>query len=109
MLRIVFAYSWEIRNIGNGVQKSILPYKKREKMGIREGRYVRREGRLVIGVIRSKHFLRRDRVKRENRINRGKDRMEGNIVSLSQHDYYGSLLHNYTGMAYVKLIVFSVG
>ena len=35
--------------------------------------------------------------------------MEGNIVSLSQHDYYGSLLHNYTYTAYIELLAFSVG
>ena len=27
--------------------------------------------------------------------------MEGNIVSLPQHDYYGSLLHIYTYVAYI--------
>ena len=37
------------------------------------------------------------------------DRMEGNTVSLSQHDFYGSLLHNYTYMAYIELLAFSMG
>ena len=35
--------------------------------------------------------------------------MEGNIVSLTQHDYYGSLLKNYTYIAYIELLAFSVG
>ena len=39
----------------------------------------------------------------------GQDRMEGNIVSLSQHDYYGSLLQDYTCMTYIELFAFSVG
>ena len=41
-------------------------------------------------VIRSKHFWGGIRSK-ENRINGGQDRIVGNIASLSQHDYYGSL------------------
>ena len=40
MLRIVFAYNWEIRNTCNGIKKSILPYKEREKKEIREVRGV---------------------------------------------------------------------
>ena len=35
--------------------------------------------------------------------------MEGNIVSLTQHDYYGSHLQNYTDMAYIELLAFSMG
>ena len=35
--------------------------------------------------------------------------MEGNIGSLSQHDYYGNLLHNYTYTASIELLAFSVG
>ena len=35
--------------------------------------------------------------------------MEGNIVSLTQHDYYGSHLQNYTYIAYVELLAFSCG
>ena len=49
-------------------------------------------------------LLGRDRVKRENRRNGGQDRMEGNIVSLTQHDYYGSHLQNYTDIAYIELL-----
>ena len=33
--------------------------------------------------------------------------MEGN--SLTQHDYYGSHLQNYTDMACIELLAFSVG
>ena len=35
--------------------------------------------------------------------------MEGNIVNLTQHDFYGSLLHNYTYITYIELLAFSVG
>ena len=35
--------------------------------------------------------------------------MEGNIVSLTQHDYYGSYLQSYTYIAYIELLAFSVG
>ena len=35
--------------------------------------------------------------------------MEGNIVSLTQHDYYGSHLQNYTDMAYIELLAFPKG
>ena len=48
----------------------------------------------------------KDRIKRENRSNGGQDRMEGNIVSLTQHDYYGSHLQDYTDMAYIELLAF---
>ena len=40
MLKIVFTCNWEIRNTGNGIQKSIMSYRKIEKIGIREGRGV---------------------------------------------------------------------
>ena len=30
--------------------------------------------------------------------------MEGNIVSLIQHNYYGSYLQNYTDLAYIELL-----
>ena len=68
------------------------------------------EGRAVGGGsnLRST-LLGRDRIKRENRSNEGQDRMEGNIVSLSQHDYYGSHLQNYTDMAYTELLAFPKG
>ena len=32
--------------------------------------------------------------------------MQGNVVSLTQHDYYGSHLQNYTDMAYIELLAF---
>ena len=51
-------------------------------------------------------LMGRDRIKRENRSNGGQDRMEGNIVSLTQHDYYGSHLQNYTDLAYIELLAF---
>ena len=51
----------------------------------------------------------RDRIKRENRSNGGQNRMEGNIVSLIQHNYYGSHLQNYTDMAYIELLAFPKG
>ena len=35
--------------------------------------------------------------------------MEDNIVSLTQHDYYGSLLQNDTYIACIELLAFSVG
>ena len=35
--------------------------------------------------------------------------MEGNIVSLTQHNYYGGHLQNYTDMAYIELLAFPVG
>ena len=35
--------------------------------------------------------------------------MEGNIVSLSEHGYNGSLLLNYTCLAYIELLAFTVG
>ena len=35
--------------------------------------------------------------------------MEGNIVSLIQHDYYGSPLQNYRNMAYIELLAFPKG
>ena len=35
--------------------------------------------------------------------------MEGNIVSLSQHDYYGSLQQHYTYIAYIELLAFPKG
>ena len=35
--------------------------------------------------------------------------MKGNIVSLSQYDFYRSLLHNYTCITYIELLAFSVG
>ena len=51
----------------------------------------------------------RDKVKRENRLYVGQDKMEGNIVSLTQHEYYGSLLQYYIYIAYIELLAFSVG
>ena len=51
-------------------------------------------------------LLRRDRIKRENRSNGGQGRMEANIVSLTQQNYYGSHLPNYTDMAYIELLAF---
>ena len=51
-------------------------------------------------------LMGRDRIKRENRSNGEQDRMEGNIVSLIQHDYYGSHLQNYTDLAYIELLAF---
>ena len=39
-------------------------------------------------------------VKGVNGINEGQDRTEGNVVSLLQHNYYGSALHCYTCMIY---------
>ena len=35
--------------------------------------------------------------------------MEGNIVSLTQHDYYGSHLQNYIDIAYIELLAFPKG
>ena len=35
--------------------------------------------------------------------------MEGNIVSVTQHDYHGSHLQNYTSITYIELFAFSVG
>ena len=35
--------------------------------------------------------------------------MEGNTVSFSQHDCYGSVLHDYTCITYIELFVFSMG
>ena len=65
------------------------------------------EGRAMGGGSNLKStLLGRDRIKRENRSNGGQDRMEGNIVSLIQHDYYGSHLQNYTDLAYVELLAF---
>ena len=54
-------------------------------------------------------LLGRGKIKRENRRNRGQDRMEGNIVSLTQQDYYGSHLQNYIDMAYIELLAFPKG
>ena len=51
-------------------------------------------------------LLGRDSIKRENRNNGGQDRMEVNIVSLIQHDHYGSHLENYTDLAYIELPAF---
>ena len=51
-------------------------------------------------------LMGRDRIKRENRSNGGQDRMEGNIVSLIQHDYYGSHLQNYIDLAYIESLAF---
>ena len=51
------------------------------------------EGRAMGGGSNLKStLLERDRIKRENRSNGGQDRIEGKIVSLTQHDYYGSHL-----------------
>ena len=47
-------------------------------------------------------------VKGENGINGGQDRTEGNMVSLSQHNYYGSVLHGYTFMTHIELLVLSM-
>ena len=54
-------------------------------------------------------LLGRDRIKRENRRNGGQDIIEGNIVSLTQQDYYGSHLQNYTDIAYIELLAFPKG
>ena len=35
--------------------------------------------------------------------------MEGNMVSLTQHDSYGSLVQNDTYIACIELLAFSVG
>ena len=68
------------------------------------------EGRAVGGGNNLKStLLGRGRIKRENRSNGGQDRMEGNIVSLSQHDFYRSLFHNYTCITFIELLAFSVG
>ena len=34
--------------------------------------------------------------------------MEGNIVSLTPHDYYGSHLQKYTDIAYIELFSFKM-
>ena len=34
--------------------------------------------------------------------------MEGKRVNLSQHDYYGSVLHNYTCITHIELLAFSM-
>ena len=34
--------------------------------------------------------------------------MEGNIISFSQHDYYGSVLHDYTFITCIELFAFSM-
>ena len=57
MLRIVFAYNWEIRNTRNGEWKSILPCRTRGKMGTREERGVRRDSTLVERAIRMQGVL----------------------------------------------------
>ena len=63
------------------------------------------EGRAVGGGSNLKStLLERDRIKRQNRSNEEQDRMEGNIVSLTQHDYYGSHLQNYRDMAYIEFL-----
>ena len=68
------------------------------------------EGRAMGGGINfNATLMGRDRIKRENRSNGGQDRMEGNIVSLTQHDCYGSHLQNYTDMAYIELLAFPKG
>ena len=68
------------------------------------------EGRTMAGGNNLKStLLGRDKIKRENRSNAGQDRMEGIIVSHTQHDYYGSHLQNYTDMAYVELLAFPKG
>ena len=41
---------------------------------------------------------------KENRSNGGQDRIEGNIVSLIQHKYYGSHLQNYRDLSYIELL-----
>ena len=65
------------------------------------------EGRAVGGGSNLKStLLGRDRIQREKRSIEGQDRMEGNIVSLTQHDYYGSHLQNYTDLAYIELLAF---
>ena len=35
--------------------------------------------------------------------------MEGNIVSLAQHDYHGRHLQNYTDIAYIEFLAFPKG
>ena len=50
--------------------------------------------------------MRRDGIKGESGGNGGQNRMEGNMVSLIQHDYYGSHLQNYTDLAYIELLAF---
>ena len=46
--------------------------------------------------------------KGKNGINERQDKIEGNMVSLSQHGCYGSVLHDYTCITYIKLLAFSV-
>ena len=68
------------------------------------------EGRAMGGRSNLKStLLGRDRIKRENRSNGRQDRIEANIVSLTQHDYYGSHLQNYIDMTYIELLAFPKG
>ena len=68
------------------------------------------EGRAVGGGSNLKStLLGRDRIKGENRSNGGQDRMEGNIVSVTQQDYHGSHLQNYTDMDCIELLAFPKG
>ena len=68
------------------------------------------EGRAMGGGSNLKStFSGRDRIKRKNRSNGGQDKMNENIVSLTQHYYYGSHLQNYTDMAYIELLAFPMG
>ena len=71
--------------------------------GIIEGRANERSG-----IIRSKHFWGGIRSKARIEEMVGQDRLERNIVSLTQHDYYGSYLQDYTYIAYIQLLAFSV-
>ena len=57
-MRIIIAYNWEIKNTGNGVQKFILFYKKREGGNKGRVRCDRREGSLREGVIRMQGIRR---------------------------------------------------
>ena len=66
-----------------------------------------RKGRAMGGGSNLKStLLGRDRIKREKSSNGEQDRVEGNIVSLIQHDHYKSHLQNYTDLAYIELLAF---
>ena len=70
----------------------------------------RREGKWEKEVTRSKHFWEQTRSnERIGKKGGRQSRMEDNTVSLTQHDYYGSLLQNYTYITCIELLAFSVG
>ena len=73
----------------------------------------RREGKWEKGITRSKHFQEKTRSNQRIEKTEGQGRMKGNIVSLiqhdyygSQHDYYGNLLQNNTYIACIELLAF---